>query len=827
MMDDSSKITRRTMLRFLGAAGVWTLFGCSKYPGPLQVQLVPAGWHRGEERYILSTCLQCPGGCGINVRVYEGRAIKIEGNPDHPLNQGGLCPKGQAGLQALYDPDRIPGPMRKIGDRSSLNWEAISWDEAIDTLARKLRQLREAGKPESLLLMGDRFPGHMKALFERFASAYGTPNMVDIESINNYEKRLAMFLTQGIHDLPGYNLADTRFLLLFGAGFLESWQPAGYTLRMYGESRLTQAGTRSKIVVVDPHCGVGASKADEWIPIRPGTYAALALSMAYVIIKEDLYDHTFIEEHAFGFEDWEEETEHGSSYEGFKTMVLREYPPERGEKLTGIPAPVIRRLAREFTKAQPAVAAVGRGPELHTNGLLANMAIHSLNGLVGSIDVPGGVIVQESPPFKSWHDAILDERARVGITQSPLAVRGPGIEGLPASGAHDKLIDSILSDKPYPVEVAVVYNANPLFSGPDTARYQQAFDSIPFVVSFSSFMDETTARADLVLPDSTYLERLEDDFVLPSVGFPVVNLRRPVMEPIHETRHTGDILIELAKQIGGTVGSSFPWKSYEEALKETVAGIAAAGTGSFTGRNAEDFWTTLKERGTWSGDPYRFESWERVFRTSTGKFEFFPLAWKQHLETESRRTGKTIDAILDGFGIQARGDTALMPHYEPPRFAGDPERFPLHLQTYKTMMHAEGRGGNQPWLQESFGVQLSERWRPWAEINPTTAEALGIRDGDPVWVESERGRLRFIARFHPGLRPDVVNIPIGYGHTSFGRWAKGRGGNPNDIISSLVDLATGTHAIHATNVRVYSAVAGREQPQKTKGSILAAMGNGH
>jgi anaerobic selenocysteine-containing dehydrogenase len=549
--------------------------------------------------------------------------------------------------------------------------------------------------------------------------------------------------------------------------------------------------------------------------------------MAHVIVKEGLYDRAFIGEHALGFEDWEEKPGYEPRHEGFKTMVLREYPPEWGEEITGVPAQIIRRLAREFAEDQPAVAAVGWGPELHTNGLFTNMAIHILNGLVGSIDVPGGVITQESPPFKSWHDAVLDHKARDGATQPPLVGRGSSMQGWPVGGGHSTLIDSILSSRPYPVEAAIIYYANPLFSGPDTVRYRQAFDRIPFIVSFSPFMDETTAQADLVLPDSTYLERLEDDSISPSVGFPVLNLRQPVVEPLHNTRHTGDVLIKLARQIGGTVGDSFPWKSYEEALKESVAGVVAAGTGSFTGRNTEDFWAKLKVRGTWSGDPYCFGNYERVFLTSTGKFEFFPLAWKQHIEAEARSTGKTIDAILAGLGIQAGGDTALMPHYEPPRYSGDPRQFPLHLQTYKTMMYAEGRGGNQPWLQESFGLQLSERWRPWVEINPTTAEELGIRDGDLVWIESERSRLMLHARFHPGLLPEVINVPLGYGHTSYGRWAEGLGKNPNDIISNLLDPATGTHATHATNVKVYSAVTRQDQPLKMKGRTRAAMGNDH
>ncbi|MDH4035623.1 MAG: molybdopterin-dependent oxidoreductase, partial [candidate division Zixibacteria bacterium] len=515
-----------------------------------------------------------------------------------------------------------------------------------------------------------------------------------------------------------------------------------------------------------------------------------------------------------------------AQHEGFRTMVTREYRPEVAEEITGVAAADIRRLAREYAKARPGLSVAGRGPELHTNGLFTQMAIRSLNALVGSIDVPGGEIVQQSVPSRQWSDVNLDDSARKGLAQPSLVSPALRKEGWP-SGDHGTLLDAVISGQPYATEAAFVYNSNPLFAGPDTARYREALDRIPFVVSFSSFMDETTARADLVLPDSTFLERLEDDFALPSTGYPILNLRQPVMDKLYDTRHTGDVLIELAGRVGGSVAGSFPWRNYEQALKESLAAVAAAGTGSFTGRSAGDFWTKLKAHGFWSGGDYPFGDMKRVLKTPSGKFEFASLGFKEHIETEAKRTGIPVDALLDRLGIQARGDLALMPHYESPRFAGESEQFPLHLQTYKTMMYAEGRGGNQPWLQESFGVMFSERWRPWAEINPETAEHLGIHDLDLVWVQSDRGRLKLPAKLHPGIRPDVVNVPLGYGHTEHGRWAKGIAGNPHDIISLLVDPLTGAQAIHGTRVRVYRAVAPGETPPKLKGSARASLGNGH
>lgn len=804
------QMTRRSFLKFMGAAGVWTLAGCDVYPGPSPVSLVPEGWDRGEERWVPSTCFQCPGMCGIKVRVYEGKAKKIEGNRDHPLNRGGICPKGQAGLQVLYDPDRIPGPMRKIGGRSSTEWEAISWDEALDTVASRLGGLRSSGNPHSVAIWQGHYPTHLGEMWGRFARAYGTPNNVDSESITGRAGRLATFLTQGVPDVPGYLLEDTRFLLVFGAAFLESWQPTVYTLRCYGAMRRGHVGQRAKVVVVDPRCGIGASKADEWIPIRPGTDAALALGLAHVIVREGLENHSFISEHAFGFEDWEEPEVEGPSdgggesprrHEGFRTMLLRDYSPQRVQEITGVPAEQIERLAREFAQTRPAIAASGKGIGGHSGGLFANMAIHSLNGLVGSLEIPGGVVTQQPPPFRPWPEVRLDDVARAGHAREPLAGQEPGIEGFPSNGSYRKLAGAVLDSSPYPVEALLVYYTNPVFSVPDALRCKEAFDRVPFVVSFSPFMDETTARADIVLPDATYLERLEEVEILPSVGYPVLGFRQPVVAPRLNVRQTGDVLCQLAQRIGGSVAEAFPWPSYADALKERLSGLVSA-PGSFRARDGTAFLAEGRSRGFWKGDAYRFEDWGRAFRTPSGKFEFFSQAWKRHVEGESLRSGRSIAEVLQSLGITASGDAAYLPHYEPARTCGDPERFPFFLVTYKTMTHAGGRGGNQPWLQESFGVQFAQRWEPWLEINREKAESLGIEDQQVVWVESERGRVRVRARLHKGLRSDVVCIPFEYGHSEYGRWSRRGGENVNAIIADLPEPATNCQAMLGTRVRV-------------------------
>jgi anaerobic selenocysteine-containing dehydrogenase len=311
--------------------------------------------------------------------------------------------------------------------------------------------------------------------------------------------------------------------------------------------------------------------------------------------------------------------------------------------------------------------------------------------------------------------------------------------------------------------------------------------------------------ADLILPDHTYLERLQDVEMVPSTGYPVVGLRQPVVAPLFDTRHTGDVLIQMAKGLGGTVALAFPWQDFEEVLQYRVNGLWRSEQGDIIATEYQYFWEAFRLRSLWSAPPYRFGEWSRVFKTPSGHFEFYAQNLKADL-VEAAGGEEKIDALLETMGIQARGDEVLLPHYEPPRSLGDPDEYPFYLNTYKLMTHPGGRGANQPHLQEILGTFLNQKWDTWLEINPGVARRLGIADGDEVWVESPSGeRIRVRAVHFEGARPDVLNIPFGLGHEAYGRWAKGQGVNPNRLVINDTNPLTGTWNSFATRVRVYKA----------------------
>jgi len=760
-------------------------------------------WIPYEEYWSTGVCLQCPSGCGLRIRSVNQWPVKLEGIKDYPINRGRLCPKGQSGLQVLYDPDRIRHPLKRKGKRGEGSWEKISWKEGIDIVVERLKSLRQEGRPHHLVVLGGRYRGHMMELMARFLEAYGSPNHLGNTERGSEGILKGHFFTMGVQEHLAIHWEEVNYVLSFGSSLLEASRPSLRNLWGYGFLRRGRPGIRGKLVQIEPRFSVTASKADQWIPVQPGTDGALALGIAHWMIKENKYDRQFINNHTFGFEDWKGAD--GRSHMGFKTLVLNQYSPEIVSLLTGVPEETIVEIAREFSSHRPSIAISGRGVGMQTNGTYAQMAIDCLNALAGSIDSRGGLLLQRKPPFQKLRSAQKDAIAQKGLSQP--RIDGAGTIPFPfAEEVPYILPEKIQKGEPYPIDTVLLYYTNPLFSIPEPERFRNALEKIPFIVSFSPFMDESTMYSDLVLPDGTYFERWQDDHVEPGLGFPMFGLRSPAIQPpLYDVRNTGDVLIDIAKALGGTVGKSFPWKDFQEAMKEAIRGIFASKRGSVKAENFDEFWKALIERGGWWDPPYPFGELKKKFNTPSGRFEFYSLAIEQGLKEAVKRSSKGLDQIVREMKIEAMGDEVFLPHFEKPRSIGDEAEYPLHLINYKLMTMAEGRGANQPYLQEIIGPHLYERWESWVEMNPETAQKMGIKDRDPVWVESKTGKVKTNARLFPGTHPKCIHIPYGQGHKAYGRWAKGRGVNPNDLLVREYDYLGGFASYSSTRVKVYKA----------------------
>lgn len=718
------------------------------------------------EKWIPTSCLNCATCCATRVRVVNGRAVKVTGNPLSKVSEGENCARVHVGLQVLYDPDRVTTPLKRTnpakGKGIDPKWTPISWDQALGEVSERLRVLREKGQPHQLLLLYGLNTVSDEDIIHRFADAYGSPNVVSADGLDNEADKAGEWMADGNYTQSAYDLARTNYILSFGVSILESYKPLARSLRMWGKIR-RERPNRAKVVVIDPRYSVTALRADQWLPINPGTDGALAMAIANVIISEGLYDANFIENWTAGFDE-------------YKDLVLNYYHPDLVSATTGIPADTIRQIAREFAQTKPAIAWRGRGATSWPNGSYSSYAIFCLNALVGSIDVPGGVTYQENPKYRAMPKPAEDDIARGGKTKPRLDLRKTN-QFPAAEVVTNQVADSILENKPYPVEMAIGFNTNFNMSAPGTWRWDEALAKVPYYVHIAPFVNEMAEYADIIMPASTFMEEWAYGHSPPGSGFAEVKIKQPVVEPLYDTKGNIDIVFEIARRLGGTVGQSFA------GIGDDAQGFVRYRVGSLMP------WEEFREQGVWVGPAYQYYKYDRIFHTPSRKFEFR----SGNLEVLLKKTGQGIDRLT------------CLPHHEEVKFLGDSNTYPLLLSTYQPLLNIENGSQNYPWAQEMFLVMHGMGWTNFVEMNRRTAQAMGIKDGDMVWVESPFSKIKARARVFEGIHPQVVSIASGQGHYAYGRWAKGMGVNPNEIIGVDYDRLSGQSAFFNTRVRVYKA----------------------
>ncbi|HSE87278.1 MAG TPA: molybdopterin-dependent oxidoreductase [Candidatus Binatia bacterium] len=800
------RFTRRQFIQALGGAAGAAALVKSQISAVDQVAGDVQRWAKPEEVIIPSICQQCPGGCGLLARTLDGEVAGISGNPLHPINRGSLCPKAFGGLELLFDPNRIKGPMLRTGERG--RFRSVGWDEALAMVTSRLSDLREKNLSHTVAILGGQYRGYRDTLWSRFAKAYGTPNYIRVRCFSAEKPALAHQLMQGVTTPLSYDLAEARFILSFGAGLLEAWIGPVHTSQAYARLRRSGDRPRGLLYQIDPRRSPTAIKADRWIPITPGTDGVLALGIANAMIREGLYDQEFVQEYASGFEDWVDGS--GRPHRGFKNLVLRDYGLFAVSAVTGVSVKNIIEIARNLASVKPAIVIGERGTAYGPDDVYTRMAIHSLNALVGNIGVVGGLRIQGELPLASLPPIDQDATAKQGAGQSRIDGANEK-EYFMVSDVPQRLPEKILSGSPYPINALFLFATNPLANHPAKEAFAEALKKIPFIVSFSPFLDESSAMADLILPDQTYLERWQDDPVSHLAGFTCFSLAQPASRSLHNTRNTADVVLQLGQALGANSKNNFPWKNFEELLREGVQGLFKSERGYVVSVHAQEalrqvlerqgywvpefrdydaFWNALLQRGAWWDPTGLPVSRKALLQTKSGKFEFYSTRLKQ-LVDEAGTTEDKRSSILAMLGAGKSEDL----HYMPAVVMQKPKKddsFPLRLNTYRLMSRPIGGGKNQPWLLEQPAVHLQASWEGWIEIHPETAADLGIRENDWVWVESAKGGAKLRAKLYSGTVRDIVHIPL------FG----GEGPNPNDLIGNEADILRGFGVINNTRVRV-------------------------
>jgi menaquinone reductase, molybdopterin-binding-like subunit len=769
---------RRDFLKTGGVVGTAGLIldGCGKPQQLIPLLVSEDQFVPGEEGWIRSLCQQCSAGCGITVRVMQGESIrtidgqqkrvkavqakKIEGNPEHPISMGGTCARGQAGVQALYHPDRIKTPLKLAGPRGSGQYQPITWKEAQQLLLTWLQQLQAT--PQAVaVLTGRKNRGTMGQLLEQFAAAYGTTNVVSYDPFDPAPIRRAMELTTGSAQLPAVDFARANYLLSFNANLFETFLSPVRHIYSYGMFRQGRPGIRGKFVQAEPRLSQTAACADEWLPIKPGTEGVLALALAHVIVNEKLYDADFVGGSTGGFAEW--------------SAALASYAPDTTAAQIDVPAATITRIAREFAERRPSVA-VG-----DSRDVASLTAIHALNALVGAYGKPGGILFGA--------DESGDPSGATGAGPRTSG-SGPGAGSpQPTAGAPDllTLMSAIGADQ---VKALLVLDTNPLFTLPEAEKLRSSLGHVPFIASFSSFLDETAVMADVILPNHVSLERWVDDVPEPGVGFPIRTLGQPAVEPRHETRDTGDVLLETAKALGGKIAAALPAENFAAAVKASFRPVHATQAGSTIDADFDAFYRKVTTAGGW---------------------------WNAGADAAAGLGADRAGLRAEGSGPRAPGTAARRIQFVVPAapvaartFAGDVQQYPFMLHLYPSPAFADGRTAHLPWLQEMPDPMTTVMWGSWVELNPETAHKLEIHEGDILTIASSQGSIELPAFLYPGLRPDVISIPVGQGHTQYGQYATNRGANPLRLSASALDQAAGS--VVQTGVRVSAAKTGRHEP---------------
>ena len=694
-------------------------------------------WQKIEDikgaKIVRSFCYSCPWQCPSEVYVKDNKVVYVKGN-QYAQNEGARCSKGMASAWVTRDPDRLKHPMLRVGPKGSGSFERISWKQAYEMIAEKLADIKAKYGPESVVYLYHQDPNGVFAQV-LLSQLYGTPNFYGHTSGCEQDRRLACLTIFG-HVFPVPDYEFSKYIMLWGMNPLEANGAPAVNKVLF---KAINNGAR--LVVVDPILTQTAEKADEWIPIKPGTDGALALAMCKVIIDEGLYDDEFV-------------TKWTSGFEGFRDYLHDQgYTPEWAARITGIDAERIIRLSRELATAKPAIVEVFKGPGYYNNGTDASRAIYLLNVLTGNVDGPGNLHLKDWAPVGPPMVIPSDQVATPTKPPLHIAMGYPLAPDLPTG----LLPDAVLEGKPYPVKAIFVHATNPVMSDMNTKRVIEMFRALEFSVAIELYMSETALECDLVLPETSFYERAElRQGLVPS---PEAILCQPAIEPIGESKPMYDIVKELAAYMD--FGEFFTYDTWEDWAKVSING-------------APFDLEYLKEHGFWDGPMKYYKFKETGFPTPSGKLEIYSKNFADN-----------------GYNPY--------PTYTEPSVTPE-NAYPLQLVNNKIAVHSNLITQNNPYLMEIMGENWSEINPADAILyGVKDGDLITIESS----FDTKTIKLKLNEGVRPGVI--CVRHGHGFGHWASGSIAKGKGTHINSLIGSQVTPISGGNAYNECKVRISKA----------------------
>ncbi|MBX2991071.1 MAG: molybdopterin-dependent oxidoreductase [Bacteroidetes bacterium] len=730
-----NSLSRRRFLKISGATIGVAAAGTAVLKG---TQLLNRKKPAADVETIPTYCDICFWKCGAIAHVKDGQLWKVEGNPNDPLSNGRLCPRGTGGVGAHYDPDRLKVPLIRKSNRGKEEWVEVTWDEAFMYIAEKMQKIKAQHGPESVALFSHGIGGNF---FKHTLKAFGTPNISAPSFAQCRGPRDVGFrLTFGedVSSPERTDIKNARCLVLIGSHLGENM----HNTQVQEFAEAIENG--ASIIVVDPRFSVAASKAKHYLPIKPGTDLALLLAWMNVIVNERLYDVEYVQKYGFGFDQF--------------AASLQQYTPEWAYPESGIEPEVIRETAREMARFKPATLVhPGRHVTWYGDDAQRSRAIALLNALLGSWGRKGGFYtpVSMDVPAYPYPPYPKSEKGKVDNPDHKYPF------------AHETITTGIreatITGKPYPVKGWFVYATNLLHALPNEEETIKAIQNLDLLVVIDVIPSEIAGWADVVLPESVYLERF-DDLNVEWFREPFVALRQPVVESPHDQKPNWWMAKKLAEKLG--LGHYYPWNDIEEYFEYR---LKAAGLS----------YSELKQKGIIRGSnqPIYFdEGVPAEFPTPSGKIEFYSLQLQQA-----------------GFDP--------VPKYTRP--ASGPPGY-LRLLYGRAPVHSFSRTQSNRVLMDMMSE--NEIW-----INAAVAERFGVKSGDYVRLKNQDGVVsnKIKVKATERIRPDCAYMVHGFGHNAKGlKFAYGKGASDAQLLTRYVtDPLMGGTASNMNFVTIESEVA--------------------
>ena len=665
---------RRTFLKAAGLGSVSFAYGCNQDKHLFSLVSAPEDMVTGKATWYASTCTECPAGCGIIAKNREGRIIKLEGNPHHPVNNGKLCMRGQAALQAVYDPDRLSTPRLKTNGQ----FINISFERAFEILKERTQNAAAKGNNRIKMLTGS-IGDPMRALFSGALEGWNSEPPVLYEPFAHDSLKAAHAALFKQEILPSFQMEKSDLIVGFGADFLETWlspvEYAGKFKDMHG----IKNGKKGGFIHVGPFMSLTAANADKFLSVKPGHEVSVTLGIIKTLLETVSHDHL-----------------PGNFVEELKAVVSG-YDPKTVEKNSGLSIADQKKLVEKLASSRHPLVLGSASPT--ETSLALDMSVTLIN-----------LILDRDLSLYAFDSRHFIEKA----------------------STLKEIVTYLKDAAENPTDLFIFYNTNPLFALPSNQNLGKILDKKDiFKVSFSSFMDETSARADLIFPVRLSLETW--DAYQSKSG--MVSTLQPVMGRLTQSPPVGDVFITLSKQYQ-------KFDNYQHYLMDTL-------------------YPEMEQQAT--------ETWLKMIQLG-GNFE-------------SGKPGNEKGFSLNPGAIETL-KTALA--VKPP-----PENAEPMFMAVSSLRLYDGRGANKSWLNEIPDPITNIAWESMLFIHPETLEKKGLKQGDILKIEAGKNTIQAPAYSYNGVHRDLIVMQMGLGHKQYGRHAKGIGSNPLDLLESQAESEVG------------------------------------